>query len=59
MDFTGVDIRGPKFGKDNYFKTRDGLNSFNGAIYDETTTYDGVPFTEIYGQCQNIETRTK
>ena len=51
MDFTGVDIRGCKFSRDKDPKTIDrGSSTFKHAIYDETTTFDGIPFTEIYGE---------
>ena len=58
MNFNGVDIRGARFSRDNDPKTRDGLNQFNGAIYDETTTFDGESFTNIYGEC-NIKSTSK
>ena len=48
MNFSGVDIRGCRFSIDNDEKTQDVFNlHFKNAIYDETTTYNGVPFTEI------------
>ena len=56
MDFTGVDIRGASFSQDDDPKTYDGGNvTFKDAIYDETTTYNGIPFTEIYGECASIK----
>ena len=43
-NFTGVDIRGAKFSCDEDDKTYDLFNyTFKNAIYDETTTYNGVP----------------
>ena len=47
-DFTGVDIRGAKFSKANDANTMNVINAyFREAIYDETTTYDGIPLTEL------------
>ena len=52
MDFTGCDIRGAHFSEDDDPKTPDGKNmTFKYAIYDEATTYNGIPFTQIYGPC--------
>lgn len=49
MDFTGVNIKGCKFGKNmNYRVSHQGSAFFRLAIYDETTTFDGIPFTEIF-----------
>ena len=54
MDFSGVDIRGARFSDDNDDKTKDyGNGTFELAIYDETTTYNGIPFNIVYGECQN------
>ena len=48
VDFTGVDIRGCKFSYDNNPNTDDCLNpSFANAIYDESTTYNGIPLPTI------------
>ena len=56
MDFTGINIKGCKFGNDNYPKTiYRGSSFFPLAKYDETTTFDGIPFTEIYGECKYEE----
>lgn len=53
MDFTGVDIRGCTFSKDEDATTLDMFNMhFKDAIYDETTTYNGIPFTEILSKEQ-------
>lgn len=53
MDFTDVDIRGCKFSSDNSQMTLDfGNGSFENAIYDENTTYNGKSFVEIYGKCK-------
>lgn len=53
LDFTDVDIRGSRFSDDHNPKTVDGQNVyFKEAIYDETTTYNGIPFTMIYGECK-------
>ena len=53
-DFTEVDIRGCKFSDDNNPKTIDRMNTtLDDAIYDETTTYNGVSFTKIYGECEH------
>ena len=60
MNFTGVDIRGSKFSDDSDPKTIDGKNiHFKDAIYDETTTYNGIPFTKIYGECRNKPRKNK
>ncbi len=48
MNFTSVNIIGCKFSDDNNPSTEDYLNStFKNAIYDKTTTYNGIPLTEI------------
>ena len=60
MDFSGVDIRGTKFSCDDNPMTLDGRNSwFRQAIYDETTTYNGISFVELYGECKIKKNRTK
>ena len=47
-NFTGVDIRGCRFSEDDDPQTIDYFHAtFSGAIYDETTTYNGIPFTEL------------
>ena len=49
MDFTGVNIKGCRFSKSmNHAVSHQGSSFFPLAIYDETTTLDGEPFTEIY-----------
>ena len=49
LDFSGVDIRGCRFGSDDDYMTRDFIpESFKDAIYDETTTYNGEPLTKIF-----------
>ena len=54
VDFTGVDIRGARFGRDNDPDTDDrGSDTFQEAIYDGSTTFDGISFFIIYGECQN------
>ena len=51
VNFSGVDIRGCKFGKDDDYMTLDRIpESFKNAIYDETTTYNGQPLTEIFAE---------
>ena len=53
MDFTGVNLKGTKFSSDNDPYTKDyGSSFFPLSIYDETTTFDGIPFTVKYGECQ-------
>lgn len=48
LDFTGVNIKGCRFSKDNDPRTIDYLNStFEYAIYDDSTTYDGIPLKII------------
>ena len=45
MDFTGTDIRGARFSQDNNPLTLDGYNTtLLNATFDETTTYNGIPF---------------
>ncbi len=52
MNFNGVDIRGSKFSQASIPGIIDEKNTtFKHAIYDENTTYNGVPFTQIYGEC--------
>ena len=47
-NFEGVDIRGCSFSNDNNPLTIDVFNeSFARAIYDETTTYNGVPLSKL------------
>jgi vacuolar-type H+-ATPase subunit H len=54
-NYIGVDIRGCSFSDDGNPLTMDVFNvSFARAIYDETTTYNGVPMTELLGT-QNKE----
>jgi len=54
MNFTGVDIRGTKFSTDTNPTTLDIFNlTFKDAIYDENTTYNGVPFTKLFNPEQN------
>lgn len=49
VHFDDVDIRGAKFRQDEDIRTPDFFNlSFERAIYDETTTYNGKPLTEIF-----------
>ena len=51
INFSGVDIRGCRFGSDDDYMTRDIMpESFKDAIYDETTTYNGQPLTEIFAE---------
>ena len=53
MDFRGVDIRGSKFAQENLPGIIDSKNStFQYAIYDENTTYNGISFNDIYGDCE-------
>ena len=60
MDFNGVDIRGCRFSEDDDPKTFDGYNtSFKNAIYDSSTTYNGVSFDQIYGKCMQERGNTK
>ena len=48
MNFRGVDIRGCHFSEDNDPRTYDTFNiTFKEAIYDETTTYNGISFEKI------------
>ena len=50
-DYTDVDIRGCTFSTDNDPKTLDVFNqTFKNAIYDETTTYNGISFVKIFGE---------
>ena len=54
MNFRGVDIRGAKFSIDNDPSTLDLRPKFTGAIYDETTTYNGKSLVDILGPCEEI-----
>ena len=48
MNFKGVNIKGCKFSEDNNPNTDDYLNlTFKDSIFDETTTYNGTPLTEL------------
>lgn len=50
-NFTGVDIRGCKFSDDDDNKTIDFvLPSLADAIYDETTTYNGISFPKFFSE---------
>ena len=55
MNFRGVDIRGAKFSIDNDPSTLDVMPKFTGAIYDETTTYNGKSLVDILGPCEEIK----
>jgi len=49
ISFEGVDIRGSKFSYDDNNMTINVLNeSLSRAIYDDTTTFNGIPLTEIF-----------
>lgn len=49
INFAGVDIRGCRFIEDDDPKTIAMFNyTFTGAIYDETTTYNGISFAKIF-----------
>ena len=55
MDFTGCDIRGCTFSDDTDERTQYmGNASFRAAIYDETTTYNGIPFTVLFSQEKGV-----
>ena len=55
MNFNGVNICGCKFSDDNDEKTLDQFNSFDGAIYDENTTYNGTPISELIKNKDNAK----
>ena len=57
MNFIGVDIRGAKFSMDNDPSTLDLMPKFTGAIYDETTTYNGKSLVDILGPCEEINNK--
>ena len=57
MNFRGVDIRGAKFSMDSNPSTLDVMPNFAGAIYDETTTYNGKSLVEILGSCEEINNK--
>ena len=60
MDFTGVDIRGARFSSDKNSMTIDyGSLTFRDAIYDENTTYNGIPFTIIFGDHEKDDRENK
>ena len=55
MNFKDVDIRGALFSDDNDPRTIDRMNIFfKDAIYDSTTKYNGISFTELYGECKKL-----
>lgn len=47
VSFNGVDITGCRFSKDNNSNTIDFFPNFEGAIFDDTTTYNGIPLRII------------
>lgn len=53
--FVGVDIRGSKFGYDENNRTMDVMPHFNEAIFDETTTFNGIPLTELVKRSEKEE----
>ena len=56
-NFSGVDIRGAKFSIDDKNERFDMFNvTFKDAIYDETTTYNGIPFTKIFKEVNKYNT---
>ncbi len=58
MDFTGVDIRGSKFSEDNDPRTVDfASSSFAQALYDDNTTYNGISFVKLYGECPLLKNK--
>ena len=60
INFSGVDIRGTRFSRDNNSKTIDIFNgTFKDAIYDDNTTYDGIPFTIIFGKSEKANNQFK
>ncbi len=59
-NYSDVDVRGCKFSDDNDPTTMDGFNTtFYLSLYDETTTYNGIPFTVLYGECNLNNSKTK
>ena len=51
LNFRGVDIRGCRFSEDDNPTTDDHFNlTFKDAIYDETTTYNGISFIKILSE---------
>lgn len=55
MNFEGTDIRGAKFGYDTDDLTMDVFNeSLERAIYDETTTFNGIPLSIYRGKKQAV-----
>ncbi len=59
IDFKGVDIRGAKFSTDSDPTTIDVIPNFEGAIYDEKTTYNGKSLVDILGPCEIIKDSQK
>ncbi len=53
FDFSGIDIRGSSFVTKSESKIKI-MPLFSEAIYDETTTINGRPLTEIYGKCKKL-----
>ena len=55
VDFTGVDIRGTRFSNDKNPVSLDFFNgTFKDAIWDESTTYNGKSFGEIFGEEKKV-----
>ncbi len=50
FDLTGVDVRGATFSKDSNEGTLDQTPNFEDAIYDDRTTYNGIPVKKIIEQ---------
>ena len=59
IDFREVDIRGAKFSTDSDPTTIDVIPNFEGAIYDEKTTYNGKSLVDILGPCEIIKDSQK
>lgn len=54
--FKDVDVRGSTFTTDGIDRTMDiNANNFIGSIYDETTTLNGVPLTDLLNQKINVQ----
>lgn len=55
INFRGIDIRGAKFSIDSDPITLDLMPKFEGAIYDNETTYNGVSLVELLGPCKETK----
>ena len=56
MNFSGVDIRGTKFGDNDNPNSLSIFNpTFKDTIYDETTTYNGISFIKLLDSSNDLD----